>query len=52
MKRTIIAIIAVVTAIAGSVVAFTAITMHRIANMRLSQYAYDHSDNSPIGIDQ
>jgi hypothetical protein len=51
MKRTLLAIITVSVATVGSLVALTAVTLRRIANMRLTQYAYDTGDSTPAGIE-
>jgi hypothetical protein len=51
MKRTVIAILTLSVAAFGSMAAFIAVTGRRIANMRLTQYAWDSADTTPVGIE-
>jgi uncharacterized integral membrane protein len=47
MRARIIAIVTVIAAAIGGAFAFVAVTFRRIANMRLSQYAYEVADENP-----
>lgn len=49
MKRTLVAVLTLTVAAMGSLVAFMALTLRRVATMRLTQYAWDSADTSPIG---
>ncbi len=49
MKRTVIAIVTVAVAAVGSLAAFIALTVRRVTHMRLTQYAWDSTDKSPVG---
>lgn len=48
MKRTVIAVITFCVAALGSLIAFSAITLRRIAIMPVTQYAWDTADGSPV----
>lgn len=49
MKRTVIALITFCVAAVGSVVAFTALTLNRVARLPLTQYAWEPADRNPVG---
>ncbi len=51
MKRNIIAVVTLCVAALGSIAAFTAVTLKRVAEMRLTQYAWDKADTTPVGIE-
>lgn len=46
MKRKLVAIITFIIAGFAGLVTFSVVTARRIANMRLTQYAYDVNDNT------
>lgn len=46
MKRKLVAIITFIVAGFAGLVTFSAVTVRKIANMRLTQYAYDVNDNT------
>ncbi len=48
MKRTVIAVVTIIVAAVGSLAALIALTTHRILHMRLTQYAWDSTDTSPV----
>lgn len=47
MQRKLIALITFIVAIVGGLVAFTAVTLRKVAHMRLTQYAYDFEGTAP-----
>lgn len=49
MKRTLAAILTITVAALGSLAAFVAVTLRRVSVMRVTQYAWDSTDKSPIG---
>ncbi len=51
MRRKLVAVFTVVVATIGGAVAFMAVTLRKVANMRLSQYAYEVAEEAPSSTD-